>query len=576
MSLTILSGNKRMVRQGTAAELETKFSGFSLSTPSARLDDPTSSTLPLPAITIPPNDEMDKLLVSGARIDLRAAIQQIWQGVKGRSQTDEDIEVDRDNWGEIRTAFQLINKEGSPDDLFEATMDFIFLALAWLQAHWRLIQDKKDLRLLKEEQSRLEKYFHLIEQSSKRSAATILAIAKFSEDAYQSGCKLSQASMRWTTESSRHKTLQAFVARINRWKLESERLTRALNGHGVGLLPCSRSGVSKRKAKSPGLVSGTSGIAAIGNEKEDDTDDILGNSSDTDSDDPESGEGSPTVFTPSAESTDPSVWHELNSLIGLEPVKRHLHEIIATVSVGAMKNEKPSMHLMLTGNPGVGKTTVARLYGRVLKDLGVLPKGHLVEEKMSSLTGRYLGHSETNTLAAIEKAQGGVLFIDEVHQLCSPASDSSHSYGKKIIDAIMPELENSRGKFVAIFATYTSKVEAFFDMDPGLRRRVSEIIEFPDYSDAELGQILEGMAAEKEIQLEPDLAEKVGKMLGRVRGTPEYANAGSVRNAFEKAQRKFNIRVFKQRTRDNTLRAKDFSFLKEWVAKARSSRESEI
>jgi Holliday junction resolvasome RuvABC ATP-dependent DNA helicase subunit len=574
MSLTIRSGDKRMMSQSATAELETKLHGFSMSTPRERLDDPTSDTLPLPAITKPPNSEVDRLLVTRARIDLRIAIQQILQGVKDGPERDEVIEVDKLKWGEIRTTLQLVSKEGSPDDLFEATLDFIYLVLTWLQAHWRLMQEKKDLRLLKEEQSRLESYFHLIEQSPKRSAATVFAIAKFSEDAYQSGCKLSQASMNWPAETNSHKTLQAFVARIKRWDLESERLIRALNEHGVGLLACSRSDVSKRKGKKPGRPSDVGSIAASGNEKEDDTDDILGASSDTDSDDPDGGERARTVFTPPPGSNNPSVWYELNNLIGLEPVKRHLQEIIATVSVGA-KKDKPTMHLILAGNPGVGKTTVARLYAQVLKDLGVLPKGHLVEEKMSSLTGRYLGHSETNTLAAIEKAQGGVLFIDEVHQLCSSANDSSHSYGRKIIDAIMPELENSRGKFVAIFATYTSKVEAFFDMDPGLRRRVSETIVFPDYNDLELAQILEGMAAKEDIQLEADLAEKVGKMLGRMRGTPEYANAGSVRNAFEKAQRKLNTRVFKQRTPDYTLRAKDFSFLKEWVAKAKESRGSE-
>jgi len=196
---------------------------------------------------------------------------------------------------------------------------------------------------------------------------------------------------------------------------------------------------------------------------------------------------------------------------------------------------------------------------------------------MSSLTGKYLGQTEINTTKAIKKAQGGVLFIDEVHQLCGKSDGSSnYGYGKQIIDTIMPEMENLRSSFVVIFATYASKVEAFFDLDPGLRRRVSEIIEFPDYSNDDLAEILERMVAkDKRYQLEPGLAEKVARMLGKMRGTAEYANAGSVRNAYEKAQRKFNARVFKKGVKDNVLKAKDFAFLEEWVAKAKKSRKVE-
>ena len=129
----------------------------------------------------------------------------------------------------------------------------------------------------------------------------------------------------------------------------------------------------------------------------------------------------------------------------------------------------PTLHLMLTGNPGVGKTTVARLYGRILKDLNVSPGGQLEEQKLSSPTRKYLGHTQ---------------------------------------------MENHRSSFVVIFATYASKVEAFFDLDPGLRRRVSEIIEFPDYSNTELAEILERMVAkDKRYQLEAGFAVKVARML---------------------------------------------------------------
>ena len=229
----------------------------------------------------------------------------------------------------------------------------------------------------------------------------------------------------------------------------------------------------------------------------------------------------------------------------------------------------PNLHLMLTGNPGVGKTTVARLYGRALKDLGVLSKGQTEEQTMSTLTGKFLGHSEDNTRAAIKRAQGGVLFIDEAHQLGSSENLSS-DFGRKILDTLIPEMENLRSKFVVIFATYSSKVDEFLDLDPGLRRRISEVIEFPDYSNSELAAILDSMVAhDGNYQLEPGLAQKVGRMLGKMRGTSEFANAGSVRNAYEKAQRRVNARAYKRGIRDNIIRNKDFAFLEDLVAKAR-------
>jgi Holliday junction resolvasome RuvABC ATP-dependent DNA helicase subunit len=545
-----------------------------MSVPSVRLDDPTTNTLPLPAIAFKQDNETDGLLVYLARIELRSAICQIRQDVKDSKSKDEPIKVEKSNWTKIRTTLQQIAKDGSPDDLFEATMDFLYLASEWLRAYWKQIEEKKDLRLLKEEQSRLEGYLHQIERSQKRSKAVILAIAAFVADEYHFGYQLSQTSISWPYEGSRQQLLQAFIARIKRWKTESERLLKGLSENGEGLLGCRKDDIWKRKHKKSGFVSGAN--SKVGSENEDgyDTDDILGITSDSDSDaDSDGDKQSLMIFKPPPGSSDSGVWKELNNLIGIEPVKRHLQEIIATVSVSKGK-DMPTMHLMLTGNPGVGKTTIARLYGRILKDLKVLPGGHLVEEKMSTLTGQYLGHTETNTAEAIKKAQGGVLFIDEVHQLCSK-SRNNNDYGKKIIDAIMPELENLRSSFVVIFATYSSEVEAFFEVDPGLRRRVSEIINFPDYSDSELAKILEQMVADNgNYQLEPGLSEKVGRMIGRMRGTPDYANAGSVRNAFEKAQRKLNSRVFKKGTHDNMLKAKDFAFLKDWLDKARTSRDA--
>lgn len=543
--------------------------------PSVNLNYRASDTLPLPPLAMQHDREADGLLVYATRVEMRSSIQQILQGIEERAANNDLPQIDKSNWKYMHTALQQISKDGTAEDLFEATMDFLFIASIWIDARWSLIESKKDLRLLKEEQSRLEEYLHLVEQSPKRSRAVILAITTFVENAYWSGYNLSQASITWSTEGSRPVVLHAFVERIKRWKTESERLSGALHNNGRGLLACLRDFNGKRASRTGN--SAASSVIASENEEDYDSEDILGlrSAQDSDADDSDNSD-SPVIFKPPSGSEDPEVWHELNNLVGLEPVKRHLHEIIATVSVGK-GTDMPTLHLMLTGNPGVGKTTVARLYGRILKDLNVLPGGQLEEQKMSSLTGKYLGHTEIQTAEAIKRAQGGVLFIDEVHQLCGKGTSTGHGYGKQIIDTIMPEMENLRSSFVVIFATYASKVEEFFDLDPGLRRRVSEIIEFPDYSDAELAEILERMVGkDKRYMLEPHLAEKVARMLGKMRGTPEYANAGSVRNAYEKAQRKFNARVFRKGIKDNVMKAKDFGFLEEWVVKAKKSRQTEV
>lgn len=438
--------------------------------PTVAVNDTASETLPLPPLVLLDDGEVDGLLVYASRVELRSSIRDILQGLE---ENPGPPQFNTANWKRIRKSLQQISIDGTAEDLFEATMDFLFIASTSLNAFWSLIESKRDLRLLREELSTLQDYLLLVEQSPKRSRAAIFAVTTFLMDVYLIGFKLSQMSVTWSTEGSRLMVLHAFVEKIRRWKTESERLSSAMQNDGKGLLPCLRDTKTKR-------VSNSAASSMFGgqNEEDDDSEDILGlrsgQGSDAD-DDNSDDDNSPVIFKPPNRSNDPKVWGELNDLVGLEPVKRHLQEIIATVSVGKA-TEMPTLHLMLAGNPGVGKTTVARLYGRILKDLKVLPGGQLEEQKMSSLTGKYLGHSEIKTAEAIERAQGGVLFIDEVHQLCGNKEGSDHGYGKQIIDTIMPELENLRSSFVVIFATYSSKVEDFFDLDRGLRRRVSEVI----------------------------------------------------------------------------------------------------
>ena len=393
----------------------------------------------------------------------------------------------------------------------------------------------------------------------------------FLDKTYKSSYDLLQSCMTSDVNGNHPDVIRAYVDRIKRWKSESERLSQALQHEGVGLLPC-RYGIANEGEK----IESTSGRPGSSWSVEYDSEDVLelrsGQCSDDDEDDVETQ--ARTIFAPPAGSKNPKVWTELNDLIGLEPVKRYLREIFSMIEMHKSSGEmsKQSLHLLLTSNPGVGKTTVARLYGQALKDLGVLPTGQLEEHTKSTLVGKYVGHTEANTRQAVEAALGGVLFIDETHQL-APNRHSTNDFGKVVIDTLLVALENLRTSFVVVFATYTSQAEVFLDIDRGLRRRIPGFIECPDYSDTELAEILEFMVkTDGRYLLEHKLSKKVGRMVGKMRGTPDFANAGSVRNAYERAQRKMSERLLKKNIISNVMKAKDFAFFEEWVAKSRRNR----
>jgi len=185
---------------------------------------------------------------------------------------------------------------------------------------------------------------------------------------------------------------------------------------------------------------------------------------------------------------------ELDSMIGLGPVKEWVHSLVGQATVnqrmleldGAM--ERPNYHVAFTGNPGTGKTTVARTVAEVFHLLGILSTPTVESVPASQLQGRYLGHSAANTHQAFDAAMGGVLFIDEAHQLRTQGGKNS-SFKQEIVDAMITRLEDDRDKFVAIFAGYTDEMHEFFRSDPGLKSRVPAEIEFPDYTSEEVAEI---------------------------------------------------------------------------------------
>jgi hypothetical protein len=207
------------------------------------------------------------------------------------------------------------------------------------------------------------------------------------------------------------------------------------------------------------------------------------------------------VPIPAGTKTTAQVLAELDTLVGLAPVKQVAHGLVARQRLEAlrkgagMKAVLPSPHLVFTGNPGTGKTTVARLIGQLYKSLGLLPRGHLIEANRSTLVGGYIGQTALKTRQVCEQAKGGVLFIDEAYSL---AGDHANDYGHEAIQELLTFMENNRGKIAIVVAGYPEEMAKFMNMNPGLKSRFDVTIDFPDYSCDELVEIFNVIASEND------------------------------------------------------------------------------
>ena len=230
-------------------------------------------------------------------------------------------------------------------------------------------------------------------------------------------------------------------------------------------------------------------------------------------------------------------------LVGMQSVKAELRKRVDYLVVSRRrerqghKSEGHRMHLAFVGNPGTGKTTVARLYGELLNDLGLLPTRNFVETDRSGLVAEYVGQTEPKVLKVIESATGGVLFIDEAYALQDDYGGGQKGYGEEATDVLVKQMEDRRDKLVVVIAGYRNPTLRFMEMNPGLRSRVPLVVDFPDYTSEELAAICRNVAERSGLKLEEGAVEKMAALLDRDRNSEGFGNARAVENLIQAAHR---------------------------------------
>lgn len=245
--------------------------------------------------------------------------------------------------------------------------------------------------------------------------------------------------------------------------------------------------------------------------------------------------------------------NKLNELVGLEQIKQDVNSIIDLIKLREIRKEhnlsNPDMsfHMVFSGNPGTGKTSVARILAEVYKSLGFLSKGQLIETDRSGLVGGYVGQTAIKVQEVVNSALGGVLFIDEAYSL---TSGGENDFGKEAIDTLLKLMEDNRDDLIVIVAGYTNEMEKFLNANPGLRSRFGKKFEFPDYTSSELMEIFERMCEKNNYKLSEIAKLKAQNHFNEMvmNKSKEFGNARDVRNYFEKIVSNQASRIIKMKS----------------------------
>jgi stage V sporulation protein K len=243
-----------------------------------------------------------------------------------------------------------------------------------------------------------------------------------------------------------------------------------------------------------------------------------------------------------------AIFKELDALVGLEPVKNEVHRATNFARMQVMRRQQglpvvqASLHSCFFGNPGTGKTTVARLMGRIYKSLGLLRRGHVVECDRGRLVAEYVGQTAVRTHAMIDSALDGILFIDEAYAL---AGRGAEDFGSEAIETLLKRMEDDRDRLIVIVAGYTGPMKGFITSNPGLESRFTNYLNFPDYSPQELAEIFHRMAAQSGLVCSPETVQAVLAVCNRLHAArnEQFGNAREMRNLFESAVRNQSTRL---------------------------------
>ena len=229
------------------------------------------------------------------------------------------------------------------------------------------------------------------------------------------------------------------------------------------------------------------------------------------------------------------IFEELDSLVGLDDIKKTLKDLADLISLkkksSDLKIKDVNMHMVFLGNPGTGKTTVARLVKDILYNLGYIKENKLIEVTSKDLVGEYVGQTSPKTQSVIDKALGGILFVDEAYTL---STNSTNSYNQEAIMTLIENMENKRDNLIVIFAGYTKEMQEFLNSNSGISSRIGYTLNFKDYTDEELITIFNNMMSTSGFNVEKDAIKTLKILINKYKQNPNFGNARFIRNVYEK------------------------------------------